>query len=880
MKGLLVKEGNSFFRKEKYFEAIKAYEKLLIEIDNGCLAKSVEINLEIARKRLADLDFNSLYSSNVEKIAASDLFDDNWYLEKYFKGKSEFFCQRRVLARHYLEEGANKGYDPSEVFSSKDYLSLYPSVKIKGMNPLLHYLMHGQQKGYKTKRTFLSIDQDDSGLVDVYISCWLRDKESLHDRIVDIYDELRSLGKRVKIITHSEYLLKVKNIDFFNVPFDLLGASLYDGFYSDFIPKEAEVDILEILKLKDLNAENESYKEREVEFKTVIRKAYSYWHSEFSHNSPSCVLVWGSTCPMSRLHIHLCNQLNIPYLVLERGHFPKSISVDTFGQFARGGSQRVPSEKIINNDFYEKCLAWIKSNEEVPYKNKNKKIDINDIIKKKDLSNKKIILFIGVNDNGSGLSYSSDMIYEKHSTSYHSTYLALKDLELALKEISDVVLIVKPHPSDRSITRSEFPNVFIEPEANIDDLIKASDVCVTLSTTAIARCVFEEKPLVTMCESDVTGKNIAYESNDASSLLLCLRAAIHKDEFAQKRKNAKLYLQELFSRRLIFSKRENDFFCNVSDLAKRISRLGVFYNKVSFKEPLNTLSYSNYSYGGKYSVARGSWKDLCVVMPVYSDAKVTKYAIDSVLSSIQDINDARLLIVNDCSPEEEVLELLETYRYNDKVKVSDNEKNLGFSGAVNRGIMLSGDSDVLLFNSDAVISNSNSINFLREAAYSHFKTATVTPFSNNAGICSVPLNGGFPLELSSANYIVGSYAKKLENTSGHFSVELPVGHGFCLYIRRSALEQLNVFDEIAFGLGYSEEIDFCLRARAAGFKNLLASNVFVGHIGGVSFKDNANDLRMENRKIIKARYPWYFNEIKEFMKSDPLKSIRPTYLEL
>src|SRR5690606_34103537 len=97
-------------------------------------------------------------------------------------------------------------------------------------------------------------------------------------------------------------------------------------------------------------------------------------------------------------------------------------------------------------------------------------------------------------------------------------------------------------------------------------------------------------------------------------------------------------------------------------------------------------------------------------------------------------------------------------------------------------------------------------------------------------------------------------------------IEVPVGHGFCIYIRRACISAVGLFDEVTFGRGYSEEVDFCLRARKKGFIHLAATDVLVGHVGEVSFKSESNERRERARKIIDERYPGYFQEVRRFVE--------------
>ena len=58
--------------------------------------------------------------------------------------------------------------------------------------------------------------------------------------------------------------------------------------------------------------------------------------------------------------------------------------------------------------------------------------------------------------------------------------------------------------------------------------------------------------------------------------------------------------------------------------------------------------------------------------------------------------------------------------------------------------------------------------------------------------------------------------------------------GFCLLARREVLDQVGDFDE-RFGLGFFDDDDLGLRVRQAGYKLLIAQDVFVHHFGSRTF---------------------------------------------
>ncbi|WP_370598719.1 class I SAM-dependent methyltransferase [Escherichia coli] len=78
--------------------------------------------------------------SNAERIAASGLFDELWYLHRY----PEVADSGLSAIEHFIQIGADKGYSPSELFDTRWYLQTYVDVAQGTINPLLHYIMHGQ----------------------------------------------------------------------------------------------------------------------------------------------------------------------------------------------------------------------------------------------------------------------------------------------------------------------------------------------------------------------------------------------------------------------------------------------------------------------------------------------------------------------------------------------------------------------------------------------------------------------------------------------------------------------------------------------------------------------------------------------------------------
>ena len=79
---------------------------------------------------------------HIELLAASELFDGNWYLAAY----PDVAASGIDPAQHYLRYGADEGRDPGPRFSTRKYLERHSDVAEARMNPLLHYLKFGLEE--------------------------------------------------------------------------------------------------------------------------------------------------------------------------------------------------------------------------------------------------------------------------------------------------------------------------------------------------------------------------------------------------------------------------------------------------------------------------------------------------------------------------------------------------------------------------------------------------------------------------------------------------------------------------------------------------------------------------------------------------------------
>ena len=101
------------------------------------------------------------------------------------------------------------------------------------------------------------------------------------------------------------------------------------------------------------------------------------------------------------------------------------------------------------------------------------------------------------------------------------------------------------------------------------------------------------------------------------------------------------------------------------------------------------------------------------------------------------------------------------------------------------------DRDVLLLNSDTVVTK-GWMDKIIACAYSSPEIGTVTPMSNAATLCSVPVicvDNKIPENLS-----IDEYAELVERCSLKKYPRITAAVGFCMYIKRAVINEVGLFD--------------------------------------------------------------------------------------
>ncbi len=177
-----------------------------------------------------------------------------------------------------------------------------------------------------------------------------------------------------------------------------------------------------------------------------------------------------------------------------------------------------------------------------------------------------------------------------------------------------------------------------------------------------------------------------------------------------------------------------------------------------------------------------------------------------------------------------------------EVRIIANGDNKGFAAANNQAIRASNSRHVLLLNSDT-LPGAGSLSALVRFLDQHPRVGIVGPELLN-GDGSVQLSyASFPTlasELTGRNL---RRRQRFATSDGSEAYRVDWIGGACFAIRRTAIEQFGLLDERYFM--YTEEADWCFRARRAGWEVCYLPGAEVVHLGGQSSRMVSTRMKAE-----------------------------------
>jgi len=205
-----------------------------------------------------------------------------------------------------------------------------------------------------------------------------------------------------------------------------------------------------------------------------------------------------------------------------------------------------------------------------------------------------------------------------------------------------------------------------------------------------------------------------------------------------------------------------------------------------------------------------------------------------------------IIVVDNASMDGSVAMMRERFS---QINLIANTKNLGFAAGVNQGIKQARGEYVILLNPDVEIKESTLENLLEE-----FKNCAdsgiVGGKIKNEDESIQPSVRAFPDVLSQVlislklkhifnSRAIGRYLTQNFDYEKRQEVDQVMGAFFA--IRRKVIEQIGMMDERFFL--WFEEVDFCKRAKDAGWKVIYTPKSEVLHLGGKSFGQISSTAR-------------------------------------
>ncbi|WP_053236698.1 glycosyltransferase family 2 protein [Sandaracinus amylolyticus] len=264
-----------------------------------------------------------------------------------------------------------------------------------------------------------------------------------------------------------------------------------------------------------------------------------------------------------------------------------------------------------------------------------------------------------------------------------------------------------------------------------------------------------------------------------------------------------------------------------------------------------------------------------VVIPIFN----APYALDRCLRSIRTSDTpetTEIVLVDDHSSDRRVDDVCTAFAASwRRTKHLRNSRNLGFVSTVNRGIRESApDHDVLLLNSDTE-ATPGWLPRLSVAAHLDDATASVCALSNAAGVYSVPRAYGdheLPPGVTApmAQRVLGFVSERALDP-------VPSTSGFCMLIKRRAIERVGYLDDKLFLRGYGEENDWNERASRVGLVHRVDCSRFILHARGLSFGAAREQLKRKNSRILQVLHPGHAAALRAWEKQDALGTVRTRY---
>ncbi len=261
-----------------------------------------------------------------------------------------------------------------------------------------------------------------------------------------------------------------------------------------------------------------------------------------------------------------------------------------------------------------------------------------------------------------------------------------------------------------------------------------------------------------------------------------------------------------------------------------------------------------------------------VILLAWNQLAYTKLCIESVIRHTH--VPYELVLVDNGSHDGTPEYFREVRSRHPNVKIILNRKNLGFAKGCNQGLAAANGDYVCFLNNDTLVTE-GWLDRLQWYAELEPHVGIVGPVSNRvAGIQRVtPVaydeDAMTPEGIARMEQFAAGYRAAHRDESTFVNRII----GLCLLLKREVIERIGGFDT-RYGTGNFEDDDLCFRARVAGYKVIIARDVFIHHYGSKTFEGNNVDYSATmDRNMERFLKKWGFERSEGGYKATGLDQI-------
>ncbi len=235
--------------------------------------------------------------------------------------------------------------------------------------------------------------------------------------------------------------------------------------------------------------------------------------------------------------------------------------------------------------------------------------------------------------------------------------------------------------------------------------------------------------------------------------------------------------------------------------------------------------------------------ELSIIIVNYNTKELTKQTIDSVKKTVINI-EYEIFLVDNASVDGSIEFFKDIYESDNRVQLIFNNDNLGFAKANNIAIKKSKGRNILLLNSDTIVKEACIEKCLKYLNQQNDVGALGPKILLNNGELDHACKRGFPTPAASLYYMLkldklypknkkfGQYRMTYldDNEIG----EVDALTGAFMMVKREVIDKVGVLDDDFFM--YAEDIDWCYRIKAAGWKIIYYPEAEMIHLKGQSSK--------------------------------------------